>query len=106
MTTLERKAAELSHTLTQGGGGSRFDPAVLLVILTAIIQAFKDCQLTPQAAELRAARPRLLDKVRLRRIIRANAAGDFDDIEAALLDAGEDLTTADVAAMYAEVPAP
>ncbi len=101
--TIDRKAQEIASELTNVGYG--FDPTTIVAIITAIIQLFQVCNLSPSQAEFRAANPRLLDRLRLRRIIRQHSAGDEEALEAALLDAGNDLTAASVKAMYAELAA-
>lgn len=82
--------------------GYAFDPTTITRIIATIMALFKGCGLTPAQAEQRAARPRLLDRLRLRRLVRQHSAGDTEALEAALLDAGQDLTQQDIQELYAE----
>ena len=102
-TTIEKKAAEVSSALT-GAQYLGFDLAGIISIITAITNLWKNCGLSPAQAEQRASHPRLLDRLRLRALIRQNASKDEEALFAALMDAGQDLTKADVAAMYSEAP--
>ena len=102
MPTVQKKAIEISGELK--GAGYGFDPAMLIAIITAVVQLFQGCQLTPQQAERSAANPRLLDRLVLRRLIRQHSNGqDEDALHAALLDAGNALTAADLTALYSEI---
>lgn len=101
--TIERKANEVHQALTGAGfQGVGFDPAIIITIIMAIINLFKNCSLSPAQAEKRAANPRLLDRLRLRMLIRQHSNGDEEALFAALLDAGEDMTQADMNTMYSE----
>ncbi len=103
---IDKKAAEIANELKQADlVKAGFDPTVVIAIITAIIQIFKKCPLTPQQAERKAATPGLLGRLKLRRLI-AQYASDDEDAEAlfaAFLESGEKLTSGDVATLYTEV---
>ena len=104
--TLERIAGNVAGELT--GSGYGLDLTAILAIITAIIQMFGVCGLSAQQAEKRAARPRLLDRLTLRRVIRRHIS-DAEDQEAAfaaLLDAGENLTSQDAQHLFDETKTP
>lgn len=100
--TLNQKSVEIGHTLTSAGFG--FDPATIIKILTTVMGLFQNCKLPPKAAARRAARPRLLDRLRLKQVIADHASTqDTEALEAAVLDAGAELKESDVKAMYDEL---
>ena len=100
--TLDRIAGEVSRELK--GVGYSLDLPAILAIITAIIQMFGSCGLSAQQVEARAAKPRFLDRLTLRRVISRHVSGD-DDKEgmfAALLDAGGNLTAQDAQHLFDE----
>lgn len=99
--TSQRIAHQIAGALQ--GAGYQFDPTVIVAIVLAIIKLFQGCNLTPERAESRASKPRLLDRVRLQRIIRQHSSAEEEALEAAFLDAGNDLTSEDVRKLYKEI---
>ncbi len=103
---IDKKAAEIANELKQADlVKAGFDPSIVIAIITAIIQLFKTCPLTPQQAERRAATPVLLGRLKLRRLI-AQHASDSEDAEAlfaAFLESGEKLTASDLTTLFTEV---
>ena len=98
---MQAKANAVGQRLTESNVVG-FDPASILAIIATLVKMFTDCKLTPAQAEQRAAKPRLLDRFVLRRIIKAHGRGDHEAMEAALLDAGEEMTASDFAELYKE----
>jgi hypothetical protein len=99
---LNEKAAQVGEHLTSAQYS--FDPASIIAIITAIMQLFAGCKQSPAQVARRAKSPRFLDRVRLRGLLRKEAASaDHEALEAALLDAGQDLKPAEVKAMYEEI---
>ena len=97
---LDRIAGKVAKELH--GAGFGFDPTIIIAIITAIIKLFGGCNLSARQVEERTSRPRLLDKLKLNRLIRQNYSGDHEALEAALLDAGQDLTAQDAQLLYDE----
>ncbi len=106
MHLLNQKANEVIESMNQVKAQPvGFDPSALIAIITTIIQLFQGCNKSPQAAERIAANPGLLHRLKLRRLIREHVH-DRDDEEvifAALSDAGEKLTSGEIATLYTEV---
>lgn len=103
---IEQKANEVISSLTENQLVSAvFDPTSIIAIITQIFQLFKGCGLSPQLVERRAANPGLLGRLKLRRLVN-DSTPDPDDREAlfaALMDAGEKLTSSEAATLLTEV---
>lgn len=92
------------------GKNAAFDPATIMVIMeiiTNIIQMFKDCKKTPEAAVEEAKAPSrwqriLLNSAVRRQIGRKEFRHDGDKIVSALLKSGGKVTVEDMADMYSE----
>lgn len=107
--TLERKAAEVGALVgpVLGEGGYKFDPSVIIAAVLALIRMFtKDCNFSPAEARAKAQRPGLLGRFMVRRVVREKAKRAPKEareaLEAALLDAGEQVTDDEMQALYAE----
>lgn len=100
--TLDRIAGEVGAEL--GGVGFAFDPTIIIAIITAIIQMLGNCGTSAAQVEKRASRPRLLDRLVVRRVISRHVSSDDDKeaVFAALLDAGERLTAEDAQHLFDE----
>lgn len=101
MSMLRQQSERIEFNLR--AAGFQIDPLTILTIVTALIQLYKACGLSPSIAARRAAHPKLLDRLVARRQVRKHAPGqDEEAILAAVLDAGTALTTSEVKEMYAE----
>jgi len=104
--TLDRKVNEIVTALSDSQlTPAAFDPTALISIITTIINLFKGCGQSPQTVEQRTRRLGLLERLKLRRIIGQHASGSDSEevLFAALMDAGDKLTVADVAALFKEI---
>lgn len=101
MGQLQQQSERVGFNLR--AAGFQIDPLTILAVITALVQLFKGCGLSPSIAARRAAHPKLLDRLVARRMVRKHAPGqDEEAILAAVLDAGAVLTTKEVKEMFAE----
>lgn len=108
---LSKKSSEVAERLGGAAGlhAAAFDIGSILSILTTIIALFQQCGLSSSQAHARAVNPRFLDRRRLRHLTeqvkrRGGSREAAEFLEAAIMDAGADLTLEEMKALYAEVP--
>ena len=103
--------ADKVHVELESDGSRSFDINVIIDILKQIFALFGGCALSPKQAKKRAENVALgkglghrLDRLRLRRLIAGRAPDEqTDEIEAALLDAVDNVAETEYAACMAEV---
>lgn len=92
------KAESIGGQMQQSG--FQFDPTIIITIILGLIELFKNCDLGPKEAADRARSPRMLDRLRFKRVLRQKAKKDRDELETAFGQAS--VTDEEMAALFAE----
>lgn len=100
---IRTRAVQTYNALLEAGYA--LDPLTILAIVTALSAILKACSATPASALARVKNLKLLDRVRLRKIIREHgiAEEDVGAVAAAVRDMGATLGVGDVVTMFDEL---
>ncbi len=113
MSTVDKVAtlAATKYAGLSGNAQAALDPATILAfaeLALKVVQMFKDCKASPNAALKTAKNPGLFARMRLRNLVRDSMSKkDFKDhgpnIVQALLSSGPEVTLETLTALYNEV---
>lgn len=99
---LSSKVEETAPLLN--AAGMKFDPMIILTVITTLIGLFKNCGQTPAQAQASAASPGRWEAFLAHRVIRSHVhnADDREVVYEALVQVGHNATLLDFKKMYLE----